>query len=189
MTQRLSVLALDLASTTGWAAWQTDQNSPLPACDAVRLPGKAGEVGPSTEGLRLLLNELNRRYVFTHIFFEAQHIPAPKKKGGGTKSINIETVYKLISLGGMAEWWAYKMKVPVFKVEIGTWRKHFLGRGSGFAKAGLDGKEEAIRKCEAIGVFTSDHNAADAVGILDYSLTLFDNVTPPWRDKAIFERT
>jgi hypothetical protein len=192
MTKRLSVLALDLATVTGWAAWGQGFNSSLPACDAVRLKGRSGEVGMSTEHLRLVLNELHRRFAFTHIFFEAQHIPMPKKhKPDGevqSRPINIETIYKLISLGGMVEWWGYKAGVEVFKVEIGSWRKHFLGRGTGFKKAGMDPKDEAIRRCEAIGVLTTNHNTAEAVGILDYSLTLFDNLVPPWRDKAIFER-
>lgn len=192
MADRLSVLALDLATVTGWSAWHPGLNEPRPHFDAVRLKGKVGEVGKASESLRVLLGKLFYTYRPTHVCFEAQHVPVPKfnrATGQITTTMSIDTVYKLIALGAMVEWYCYRTGVPSFKVEISTWRKHFLGRGGGFKKAGLDPKQEAIKKCEAIGVYTENDNAAEAVGILDYFLTLCPDVVPPWRHQSIFERT
>src|SRR3546814_14980750 len=81
---------------------------------------------------------------------------------------NIDTIYRLIALGGVIEKFAYQVmpkgqKKPwVYKVHISEWRKHFLGRGGGFKKTedkknylpGHDPKELAIQRCAQYGWHT-----------------------------------
>lgn len=128
----------------------------------------------------------------TDIIFEAQHVGVRKKKrkGGGEDiaSIDINVIRKLISLGAMAEWFAHCIGARCFIVHIGTWRKHFCGAGN------LDratAKVRAVDECLRIGIHPPDDNAAEAMGILDYYLSIRRiNRVPyprPWRDVAFFQ--
>lgn len=196
---KTSVLALDLATTTGWA-WHTP-GMPRPFFGAFKLPGEPGEVGRPADALEHWLRGMYIRSrdagaPITHWFFEAQHIDA---------KINIDTIYRLITLGGLVEKFAFQVmpkgqKKPwVYKVEIGKWRKHFIGRGGGFKRdqtvpgkhkpylPGEDPKDIAIARCEAYGWHTDVADAAEACGILDYSLTLITGYERPWRDALLLK--
>jgi len=197
---KTSVLALDLATTTGWA-WHA-VGMPRPFFGAFTLPGQPGEVGRPADALERFLREIylktkNAGSPITHWFFEAQHIDA---------KINIDTVYRLIALGGVVEKFAFQVKprdqkmVWCYKVHISTWRSHFIGRGSGFKRdktlkgrpylPGEDPKELAIQRCGEFGWHTDIADAAEACGILDYGISqIGDAIHPrPWRD-ALFMKT
>lgn len=190
-----TILALDLATTTGWALHQ--QGMERPFFDAVRLPGGPKDVGPPVDALRKLIVDKHKLYGITDLVFEAQHIPTPKK-GSTHSTLSLETVYRLIALGGMAEWCAYKLGIKrCFKVHIPSWRLHFLGRGTGFKRGpngnylpGEDPKELAVRQCEKFRWHTQVADAAEACGILDYYIHLVAKEDPncliPWRDRPLF---
>ena len=195
---KTSVLALDLATTTGWA-WHT-VGMPRPFFGSFKLPGNPGEVGRPADALERWLREHYLRTKaagapITHYFFEAQHVDA---------KINIDTVYRLITLGGLVEKFAFQTKpkeqpkVFCYKVPIQTWRKHFIGRGSGFKRnkstgeylPGEDPKELAIQRCAQYGWHTDVADAAEAAAILDYGLSLMGdaNHPRPWRDDLLMAR-
>ena len=172
------VLALDLATTTGWA-WHRP-GMPRPFFGAERLPGGPRDVGQPADRLERMLRDL---YVLTkseggisHFFFEAQHLAA---------KINIDTVYRLIALGGIVEKFAFQVGAKAYKVNIAEWRKHFLGKGSGFKARGEDQKELAIQRCAQYGWHTDVADAAEALGILDFALTMIPDYPRPWRDNAL----
>ena len=183
------VVALDLATTTGWA-WHR-VGMPRPFFGAMKLPGGPHEVGKPADALERFLRDLfltlRPEGPPTHYFFEAQHIDG---------QINIDTVYRLIALGGIVEKFAFQTGAKVYKVHISEWRKHFIGRGAGFKRDGAgrylpgeDPKELAIQKCAQYGWHTDVADAAEACGILDFSLSLIgDDVHPrPWRDAALLK--
>ena len=193
-----SVLAFDLATTTGWA-WHA-AGMPRPFFGAFTLPGKPGDVGQPADALERWLREMYIRTrdagsPITHFFFEAQHVDA---------KINIDTVYRLIALGGIVEKFAWQVKPKgqkkafVYKVHISTWRKHFIGRGGGFKRdktakgkpylPGEDPKEIAIQRCGEYGWHTDIADAAEAIGILDYGLSLIPNHPRPWRDELLMRK-
>ena len=65
--------------------------------------------------------------------------------------------------------------IPCAPVAISSWRSRFLGTTK--ATPGLKGvykdedlKAKAIRACALRGWYVSDHNAAEACGVLDYGL-------------------
>jgi hypothetical protein len=187
---RHSVLALDLATVTGWAVHSTGMDRPF--FGSLNLSGyPAQETGDPCLDLWNFLLEKHRLYDFTHVAFEAQHVGLSQpKKGGPARQINIDTIYKLIGLGTTAEMFAAacrranKSKFPqCLKVHIGTWRSHFIGNG-GLGK--VASKQKCIAVCEAFGWDTFDHNAAEACGILDYFLTLLPGEQRPWRDATFF---
>lgn len=195
-----AVLALDLATTTGWALHR--RGMPRPFFGAFRLPGDAKSVGEPCLALELWLIDLIERLAasgdpLTHIFFEAQHVGA---------KINIDTVYRLIGLGATIEKVAHQQgcarrapKIHCYKVLIQEWRKHFIGRGAGFRRdpatkrylPGEDPKELAIQQCARYGWHTDIADAAEACGILDFALAEMDRgcrnaglpgYARPWRD-------
>jgi hypothetical protein len=205
---KTSVLALDLATTTGWA-WHA-VGMPRPFFGAFRLPGGPADVGQPCDALERFLRKMfvdtrDRGMPITHWFFEAQHVDA---------KINIDTVYRLIGLGATVEKFAWQVKPKdqrkawAYKVHISTWRSHFLGRGSGFKREkitkvvkgvekvvsgnylpGEDPKELAIQRCAEFGWHTDIADAAEACGILDYGLSqIGDAIHPrPWRDVLLMK--
>lgn len=168
----MSVLALDLSTVTGWALHDTGMEEPL--YGTLTLPRTPEEVGPPCEALRTFLRDQHKLWNFTDVVFEAQHVSA---------RMDMKTVYKLIALGGMVEWWAFKMGIRCYQVPIATWRKHFLGKGGGMKR------EEAKTRCMAVmqqlGWDTDEIDAAEACGILDYFLSLNPNYDRPWRDRML----
>lgn len=192
---KTSVLALDLATTTGWA-WHAE-GMPRPFFDAFKLPGNPGDVGRPCDALERWLREFYLKtkeagFPITHWFFEAQHVDA---------KININTVYRLVGLGATIEKFAFQVKPQsqrelwCYKVYISEWRKHFLGRGGGFKRdpktkkylPGHDPKELAIQRCGAYGWHTDVADAAEAIGILDYGLSMIPNHPRPWRDALLMK--
>lgn len=182
-------LALDLATTTGWALHQSGLERPF--FGAIVLPGKPRDIGARMEALRVFLAEKHKIYQPTDYIFEAQHIPTGKKDKDGKwrgPAMDMDTIAMLLALGGMVEWFAHRVGARCFKVHIGEWRKHFLGRGSGFG--GSSPKELAIRKCAEFGWHTDIADAAEACGILDFYMHLLaqadHDFAIPWRNKFFF---
>lgn len=183
-----TVLALDLATTTGWALHSPGMERPF--FGATVLPGKPRDVGMRAEALRKLLVEKQELYgPITDFVFEAQHV---------ADNMAMDTVYMLIALGGFTEWFAHRVGGRCFKAHISEWRKHWIGRGGGFKRdrftkkylPGEDPKELAIQKCASFGWHTNVADAAEACGILDYYMNLLQqadrNYEIPWRDRGLF---
>ncbi len=190
--KQAAVLALDLATTTGWALHRPGMERPF--FDAFRLPGDPRAIGEPCAVLEHFLREmyLNTKSEggISHFFFEAQHIDS---------KINMQTAYRLIGLGAIVEKFAFQVKAKAYSVDISTWRKHFIGRGGGFKRdktkkgkpymPGEDPKELAVQRCEQYGWHTDIHDAAEACGILDYALTLLPDYHRPWRDQLLMGGT
>ncbi len=184
----MAVLALDLASVTGWALYAKGMERPF--FGTTRLKRPTGTNGEAMEKLRKVLADTHAVHELTDIVFEAQHLGS---------AVNPQTIYLLIGMGAMVEWFAHRIGARCFIVDIGTWRKHFLGKG-GFkqaknedgAKVGPTGRQQAKQKsidvCNSLGWFPPDDNAADACGVLDYYLSMpaIAKIYPrPWRDDLL----
>jgi hypothetical protein len=177
----MSVLALDLAAQCGWARYGKDMARPF--YGSVRLKRPAGSLGEQMEKLRALIADQHAIGPLTDIVYEAQHI-------GG--NVDPQTVYSLIGMGSFCEWFAHRIGARCFMVDIGTWRKHFLGRGNfkaqGKLTARAQAKQRSLDRCAEYGWYPTDDNAADALGVLDYYLSLpaIANIYPrPWRDAVL----
>lgn len=164
-------VALDIATRTGVAIWSEGQTAPRLA--TVRLPGDVECVDRPMEALRSHLADLHRLEPITHLFFEAAILP-----GRTTPA----TVYKLCALAGMAEWFAHRIGAQCRRVEMQSWRRHFIGRGTGRRD---ELKAAAIEAARARGWNPEDDNQADAAGVLDFGLACF-RVEVPWRDAHLF---
>lgn len=177
----MAVLALDLAAQCGWALYANGMERPFFGSQRLKRP--LGTNGEQMEKLRMLIADQHQMHGLTDIVFEAQHIGA---------NVDPTTVYSLIGMGAMCEWFAHRIGARSFCVDIGTWRKHFLGRGSFKAHGKVSGrqqaKQRALDRCAEYGWHPSDDNAADACGVLDYYLSLppIEKLYPrPWRDAAV----
>lgn len=160
-------VGLDIATATGLAIWA--DGTAAPRLMTVQLPSDPGEVGRPCEKLREALADLHTLEPITHLFFEASILP------GKTTP---QTVFKLCALAGMAEWFAYRVGAVCRQVDQQSWRKHFIGRGTGrSAELKLAALEAARRR----GWLPSNDHEADAAGVLDYGLACF-KIETPWRD-------
>ena len=188
--KQAGVLALDLATTTGWALHLPGMERPF--FDAFTLPGDAQTVGEACSALEDWLEETYDTFAsrggISHYFFEEQHI---------AEGVSPRGVYRLIGLGATVEKFAFDNGGFCYSVPISSWRKHFLGRGSGFKRdksypgkkkpylPGEDPKELAIIQCSRYGWHTNVHDAAEACGILDYACSMLPNYHRPWRDNLL----
>ena len=154
------------------------------------MPADPGAVGEPIDALLRLIRDLYEMskadgFPITHYFYEMPFIG---------KQVNSRTSKRLMGMAGVVEMFAFQKKaLGCYEVDISEWRKHFLGRGSGFKKApggkkylpGHDPKELAIQRCAEYGWHTDIHDAAEACGVLDYSLTMIPKYHRPWRDNAL----
>lgn len=178
----MTVLALDLASQCGWALYSKGMERPFFGSERVKRPN--GTNGEALERLRKHVADLHGMHQLTDIVFEAQHI-------GG--KVDPQTVYLLIGMGAFVEWFAHRVGARCFQIDIGTWRKHFLGRGTfqsrGKVSARDQAKQRALDVCAGLGWHPQDDNAADAAGVLDYYLSLpaMERIhgVRPWRDRLM----
>jgi hypothetical protein len=178
-----------------------------PFFDALPLPSGKDQVGEAADKLLLFLRGLfmqcrEEGYPVTHFFYEKPFIPG---------SVNSSTSERLMGLCCVVQMFAHQVKATsCLSIDISEWRKHFIGRGSGFKRApgkkgkpgpylpGHDPKELAIRECAKYGWHTDSADAADACGILDYALWMIDTgcrqaglpgYPRPWRDNALLGGT
>ena len=181
----MAILALDLASKTGWAVYAKGMDRPHFGTEIIkRKTGSLGEAACRFEDFLFEKREIYEE--FTDIVFEAQHV---------AEKINPMTVTLLMGLAFDTEKFAHKIGARVFCVPIGTWRSSFLGKGAFkhvrnekgkvVHSARDQAKERAIDVCNELGWYPPDDNAADACGILDYYIKLLPStrgIIPPWRD-------
>ena len=177
----MSFLALDIATNVGWAQWTPGMTKP--ACGTWRLPGGTDELGRKACALHQHLADLHSLTEITRIYFEGG-IP-PSALGGYS---NMTTIYVLAGLAAHAESFAHAVSARCRNVPNASWRKHFVGRGSRpKAMGATQFKNLSMVRCHELGWYPDSVDAADACGVLDYSLELA-GIETPWRDRAVFGR-
>lgn len=151
----MSVLALDLATRTGWAFARPG----TPAHGTVHLPrgGGPGSLGSVNASLADALGDLLKLHDPRVIVFEA---PAMHMAGRSP-----HTARMLIYLAGVVELVAYRWSIPVFEAQVQSVRKT-LGITKG--PTDKDWKAGVIRWCRAQGYAPGDDNQADALALLAY---------------------
>lgn len=176
-----AIVALDIATTTGWAILD-DRTPNRPFLGSITFPSDPGEIGRAAEALRQFLADRHAMHGgLTHIVFEAQHAAG---------KLNMAVLNRLIGLGAMAEWFAYKVNAKCFTIPIGSWRKHAFGTGH---MKRDDAKRRAMEECRVLGFDPSNDNEAEAFFVLDYYIALRNkhgaHIAQPWRDNAFFDRS
>lgn len=174
----MSFVFLDIATNCGFAQWEEGWAKPI--YGSWRLPGEAGEVGRACVALHRNLSDLHDMAPIDRLYFEGG-LPS----NGLAGKTNATTLYKLAALAGHAESFAYAINARCRNVPQASWRRHFIGKGSGFKTK--DFKALAIQRCHEYGWAPQCDNAGDALGGLDYSIHLSE-IVPPWRDANVLRR-
>ena len=166
-----SILALDLAETTGWAIASEEAVANWPLSFGELLKG-AGPIEGVRYGSQRFSSVTGRHGVVylscarwlrdmidfhrpCIIFMEA---PLPQHKSASSAR-------RALGLSAVAEITAEEKGVDIFEEHVSTVRKHFAG--SGHAK-----KPDIIARCIDRGWNPQDNNASDALALLDHGICL-----------------
>lgn len=172
------ILALDLSKrSTGWAVWMRDW--PRPRYGHWVLGSEYTPDGRTFGKLHRRLKELRALVRFDTIYFE-EPIGAAQLTG----HTNIATLRVLAGLAAHAESYAAATRCRLCqRVNVSSWRKHFVGRMPRGTKS-KDWKYYAKERCRLYGFAPQKDDEADALGILDYACEL-QGIVPPWRENEV----
>jgi hypothetical protein len=169
-----SVLALDLATVTGWA-W--GQPGSLPKFGHERF-AKQGEPRPvAYRKFRLWLDLFCSARRPDLIVFESPAVPS--FMGGKT---NIETIRLLMGLAEHLEEWAWE-KFELREATTAQVRAHFIGRNLRSNVA----KPLVMARCRERGWMVETTDEADACALFSYQCA-FLRPDLAWQDTPLFER-
>jgi Holliday junction resolvasome RuvABC endonuclease subunit len=145
------VLALDLATRTGWALGRPGER----ALHGVwRLDTATGSIGAGCAALCDVLADAITVHAPGLIIYEA---PLPPRA-----QTQAHTARFLIALTGVVELVAYRREIEVRECPVQTWKKAVVGHG--FAK-----KDDVGAWARAQGYLPHDDNDADALALLAYA--------------------
>ena len=168
------LLALDLATKTGWAYALPSMSQPRSG--VFTLPDTGSNVGWFLDAFERWLTPFQREIAVQEVVFEAPlHLP----------NSNINTARKLMSIAAMTEFVCRRNGTRYFEANNASWRKHFIGKGGG---KGQVLKAMTVEACRDRGWSPRDDNEADALGLLDYAVHL-RKWQPPWASGALFRES
>jgi hypothetical protein len=176
----ITVLALDLSvKSTGFACWSEGHAEPVHGTWEL-----AGDIQHAPRGyvrLHRNLRDLNEKVPIDLIAFED---PLPPHAVHGQTSIDV--LKASAGIAAHVQSFAEAMGIRYRAVHQATWRRHFLGPQPRGTKT-PDLKHMAMQRCRELGFNPIKHDAAEALGLLDYQLSL-EGIIPPWRQANILER-
>jgi hypothetical protein len=169
----MNVLALDLATTTGWAygpaGGRPESGSVLLRKPSRRRKDTKIEAEPYGVGAFNLLAFLRDKFAFwqpDRIVIENFLHPTAQPGGGA--------VILSLMLHGAAEAFARSYGIEPRLVAPATWRLHFIGKANAGDRDAT--KAAVIRRAQMLGYVPRDcydDNRADACGIWDYGCAVF----------------
>ena len=179
-------LALDQSPTaTGWAVASPEDAKPK--WGVFKLDRWGDDEGERLAQFHDWLTGKIREHSVTHLFYES---PIDPRGLSFVKSFDV-TAKQSMQIGIILVV-AHLFKIPVAQVPIDSWRSRFIGATK--APPGLKGeharkelKRMALKACMLRNWYVDDDNAADALGILDFSLSTLSRQYAGGRD-VIFRR-
>lgn len=177
----MSFLALDLSKRrTGWAHWAPGMERP--ACGTWELGCELTSHGRVFLRVHQRINEINIVSGLEAIAYEQ-----PLDPGTLGRQTNFDVPFVLIGLAAHVESYAEAKGIrQCVSYHQATWRRHFIGKMPRGTKS-MTLKDFAVTRCQELGIQPGKHDAAEAVGILDYHLSL-SGVVPPWRQEFALTR-
>lgn len=154
------ILALDIASRTGWAFGRPGE---LPRAGSVRLAPPGSDIGLVGMGLIRWMRDFTQLEKVDALYIEAPVNPAFMR--GKT---SWETALMLISLFGIA--CATAEGLGIFRrrrANVQDVRRHFVGESRP-----KDKKQAVIARCRQLGWKASDDNAADALALWSFACAI-----------------
>lgn len=157
------ILALDLASVTGWA---TGPPGGKPSHGSIRFAAKGASHEAVFAGALKWMSETVTAHAPTMIVWEA---PMPTSFNRGRSNINTTTLlYGLPAVIGAVSF--LRGIYDIRKAETRDVRNHFIGSNPRRAEA----KGLVMRQCRAMGWPVADDNEADALATWHYMCALIE---------------
>jgi hypothetical protein len=168
----MRILALDLATVTGWAIadsrdypvlvhLQANVKKPLqPESGVERFSGAAGQ-GAFFDSFESWLRKMTYRHEVERLACEQAFIGPKTHQATGRK---------LLGMAALAEWHANRIGIPCEFYNVQSVRKHFVGFTGQRARM----KRAVIGACESRGWTVADDNEADALALLDFAMFNLD---------------
>jgi hypothetical protein len=171
-------IALDLSKrSTGYAVWMPDWD--MPRCGCWQLGSEYTSDGRTFAKLHQNLSDLRKLARFENLYLEEPIHPA--SLSGHT---NIDTLRVLAGLAAHAESFGAAVGLRIVsRVNVSSWRKHFVGKMPRGTKS-KQWKDYAMERCRQYGFSPRKDDEADALGILDYACDL-QGIVPPWRANEV----
>jgi len=152
----MRLLALDVATNVGWA--RAEDNG-APQNGTYALPSTGENYGLRMARFRDWLDRTVTAFEPHVIGFESP-IHKPQDK--------LHKIRILYTLAGVVELVGWDRSVKVFEDGVSGVRSHFLGKGYAKLFVGSEAQKlGVIAECRARGWEPADHNAADALALLD----------------------
>ena len=151
------VLALDLATTTGWASGRPEGP---PEFGSVKFTGSRAQ---AYRQLRTWLDATWNVRDFQPDLIVYESPAVPSIMSGKT---NIDTIKRLMGLAEHLEEWA-EDKIELREASVSQVRAHFLGRNMKSKEA----KPLTIQRCHERGWRVSGEDEADACALWDYQVS------------------
>lgn len=173
-------LALDLSiRSTGWALFSEGQDRP--AFGTWSLADHIDWRARAYCRLHRNLMDLHRVSPIDHLVYEE-----PLSAGAVHGHTNVTTLEAMAGLAAHASSFGEAVGATHRAVNMATWRRHFLGKMPRGTKT-PDLKAMAMARCRELGFDPAKHDAAEAIGLLDYELSI-RGITPPWRVANLLTR-
>lgn len=164
-----SILALDLATRTGWALWSPGA---LPEYGSIVFPGTGTGTGLFFAGYADWLTGHIEQGT-GHVIFEGPIKPGPLSA--------LQATRKTFGLIGITEGICHASDIRCDEANNTKWRSHFFGKGAG-RRGAL--KQLCIEECRARGFAPKNDDEADALGILDYAAHVLQ-IPTDWPDRGL----
>lgn len=160
MSQASTILAIDLATTSGCAEWSADTASPR--FYSVRFAGPGDEHPETfTRALRWIAERLSVGDI------AAVYLEAPLRLGAAAGQTNADTVLRLNGLWAVISAAVKYSRVKYRDVSVQTVRKEFLGQGN---LRGDVAKPRAMAMAQSIGWHPQSFDEADAAAVLYHAI-------------------
>lgn len=163
-----TALALDQSTKMGWAIGSTDGSRPVFGVETFSTRGS--DEGPLWLAYEKWLDNVIFEQRIGAIFFEQTFLPPNSGFDSRYKQFGFTIITQLV---------AARAAIPAKQILISDWRGRFIGTSR--APAGLKGdharrwfKDQALKGAAERGWYTDSHDAAEALGILDYGLCTLD---------------
>jgi len=153
----MRILALDIASRLGWA---TDGADGRLIFGVYALPTSAENPGVAFCAFERWLDQRIIEHRPDTLAIEAPLVLAGRR--GAKVLTNARTVAVLNGLWAIALLVSTSHKLRIFQANVMSIKKHFTGNGHA-------DKAAMVKQCRLLGWPVTDHNAADALGLLDFA--------------------
>lgn len=179
------ILALDMATRTGWAC---GDGSKLPQHGWIDLPAPdAGDRGQTFTAFRnFVIDRLLEQSMvcevgqFVMVLFEQPILPKPFMKDGLIIwPTSIEVTLLLQGLAAIVEQLCDELGIACEMVDVGTVKKEFAGDGRAE-------KPDMVRAAESMGLTITHHDEADAVAVWTCGVRHYNPASVEWIDPLLF---